>query len=103
VKNADNAAPIMPIPKTPVAKPLRAAPNQLLANGMPTAKTVPATPRRKPNASSSGYERAAPAAPTASTDTIDARHTAMNMVRPPNRSANGPTMIRPSDPTRIGV
>ena len=44
-----------------------------------------------------------PATPTASTGTIDARVTAMSMVRPPKRSVNGPLTSRPSEPTRIGV
>ena len=45
VKNADTAVPIMPMPKTPLAKPRRAGSYQALENGMPTAKIVPATPR----------------------------------------------------------
>ena len=54
VKNADNAVPTMPAPNTPVAKPRRAGSYQLFENGMPTAKIVPATPRKNPNAISSG-------------------------------------------------
>ena len=53
VKKADNAVPTMPIPNTPVAKPRREASYQLFANGIPTAKTVPAMPRKKPKTSSS--------------------------------------------------
>ncbi|CFA94444.1 Uncharacterised protein [Mycobacterium tuberculosis] len=48
VKNAESAVPTMPIPNTPVEKPRRAGWYQLLANGMPTAKIVPATPRKSP-------------------------------------------------------
>ena len=103
VKNADSAVPTMPMPNTPVAKPRRAGSYQLLANGMPTAKMVPAMPRKKPQTSRSGYEPANPAAPTASTGAIDANEIAMNIVRPPNRSVSAPTKIRPTDPTRIGV
>ena len=54
VKKAESAVPTMPIPKTPVAKPRRAGSYQLFANGIPTAKIVPATPRKNPNTSSSG-------------------------------------------------
>jgi hypothetical protein len=53
VKNADNPVPIMPAPKTPVARPRRAGSNQLFTKGMPAANTVPATPRKKPNANNS--------------------------------------------------
>lgn len=103
VKNADRAVPTMPIPKTPVAKPRRDASYQWLANGIPTAKMVPAIPRKKPNTSSIGYEPAEPAAPTASTGTIDASEIAMNIARPPKRSVSEPTTMRPREPTRIGV
>ncbi|CKV67622.1 Uncharacterised protein [Mycobacterium tuberculosis] len=48
MKNAESAVPTMPIPNTPVEKPRRAGWYQLLANGMPTAKIVPATPRKSP-------------------------------------------------------
>ena len=54
VKNADSAVPTIPMPKTPVAKPRREASYQLFANGMPTAKTVPAMPRKKPHTSNNG-------------------------------------------------
>ena len=54
VKNADNAVPPMPTPKTPVANPRRAGGYQAFANGMPIAKVVPAIPRKNPNTSSSG-------------------------------------------------
>ena len=54
VKKADSAVPTMPMPNTPVAKPRRGASYQLFANGIPTAKIVPAMPRKKPNTSSSG-------------------------------------------------
>jgi len=54
VKNADKAVPTMPMPNTPVAKPRRAGSYQLFANGIPIAKTVPATPRKKPDTSSNG-------------------------------------------------
>jgi hypothetical protein len=70
---------------------------------MPTAKIVPAMPRKKPHTSNSGYDPAVPAAPTATTGTIEAREMAMNIVRPPNRSVSEPMMIRPIDPTKIGV
>ena len=54
VKNADSAVPTIPMPNTPVAKPRREASYQLFANGMPTAKTVPAIPRKKPHTSNNG-------------------------------------------------
>ena len=54
VKKAETAVPIMPMPKTPVANPRRSGVNQALENGMPTAKIVPAMPRRNPPTSSSG-------------------------------------------------
>ena len=54
VKKAESAVPTMPMPNTPVAKPRRAGSYQLLANGMPTAKIVPAMPRKNPNTNSSG-------------------------------------------------
>ncbi len=54
VKKADSAVPTMPIPNTPVAKPRRPGSYQLLANGMPTAKIVPAIPRKNPHTSSIG-------------------------------------------------
>ena len=44
VKKADSAVPPIPAPKTPVAKPRRESSYQLLTSGIPTAKTVPATP-----------------------------------------------------------
>ena len=52
VKNADNAVPPIPAPKTPVAKPRRAGSYQALANGMPIANVVPPMPRKNPKTSS---------------------------------------------------
>ncbi len=51
VSHADRAVPPMPAPKTPVAKPRRSGRYQAFAKGTPTAKEVPATPRRKPETS----------------------------------------------------
>ena len=103
VKNADSAVPTMPAPNTPVAKPRRAGSYQLFENGMPTAKIVPATPRKNPNTINNGYDPIVPAIPTANTGTIDDRVTAMSMTRPPKRSVSGPLTSRPNDPTRMGV
>ena len=75
--------PPIPAPKTPVAKPRRAGSNQALTNGMPTAKVVPATPRKKPNTSSSGYDLSDPANATSSTGIADARVSTVNISRPP--------------------
>ncbi len=83
VKNADKAVPPMPAPKTPVAKPRRAGSNQALTKGMPTAKVVPATPRKKPNTRSSGYDFSDPARATSSTGIAEARVSTVNITRPP--------------------
>ena len=42
------AVPPMPAPKMPIASPRRSGGNHALTNGTPTAKTVPAMPRKKP-------------------------------------------------------
>lgn len=54
MKNADKAVPTMPMPNTPVANPRRAGGYHALTNEIPTAKTVPAIPRKNPNTNSNG-------------------------------------------------
>ena len=83
VKNADSAVPPMPAPKTPVAKPRRDGGYQALTNGMPTAKAVPAIPRKNPKINSSTYESMAPANATSSTGTMETSEMTVNIVRPP--------------------
>ena len=52
VKKAASAVPPMPAPNTPVANPRRDGGYQAFTNGMPTAKAVPAIPRKNPNINS---------------------------------------------------
>ena len=59
-------------------------------------------PRKKPPTSSDTIE-VCPARPTNSTGTIVESEMSGNMIRPPNRSVNAPTGIRPSDPTMTGT
>jgi hypothetical protein len=42
------AVPPMPAPKMPIARPRFSGGNQAFTNGTPTAKAVPAIPRKKP-------------------------------------------------------
>ena len=42
------AVPPMPAPKMPMARPRFSGGNQALTKGTPTAKAVPAMPRKKP-------------------------------------------------------
>jgi hypothetical protein len=48
------AVPPMPMPKTPMAKPLRAGGYQAETSGTPTANVVPPRPRKKPVTISAG-------------------------------------------------
>ena len=103
VANAETAVPIIPIPKIPLANPRRAGGNQALEKGMPTAKIVPATPRKKPATTSSQKLPIDPARATSSTAGTDASSTRVNIRLPPKRSVIAPTRMRPSEPTRTGV
>src|SRR6266536_449487 len=96
------AVPPMPAPNTPTARPRRCGGNQALTNGTPTAKAVPATPRKKPPTSSAARLEW-PANPTNSTGTIVTNDTIGNITRPPNRSVSAPTGMRPSEPTTTGT
>ena len=96
------AVPPMPAPKTPMAMPRRLGGNQALTNGTPTAKAVPAMPRKNPPTSSAA-KLEWPARPRNSTGMIVTNDTAGSMTRPPNRSVSAPTGMRPSEPTSTGT
>ncbi|CAH0257399.1 hypothetical protein SRABI128_03058 [Microbacterium sp. Bi128] len=93
----------MPAPKTPVAKPRRAGSYQALTKGIPTAKTVPATPSSTPAASTRAKESRLPPTATSRIGTMEASRTKVNMARPPYLSVKAPTTIRPSEPTKTGM
>ena len=54
VSNAEAAAPPIPAPTTPVARPRRIGSNQALTNGIPTANVAPLMPSRNAAVSSIG-------------------------------------------------
>src|SRR5262245_33607610 len=92
----------MPIPKMPMARPRRRGGNHALTNGTPTAKAVPAMPRKNPPTTRPAGEPY-PESPSEGTGTIVASETSGNISRPPYRSVSAPTGIRPSDPTTTGT
>ena len=95
------AVPPMPTPNTPSAKPRRAGGYQPETSGTPTANEVPPMPRKKPAATSAGYESCTYA--STSTGTTVARLTAGNISRAPKRSVSAPMGMRPTDPTTTGT
>src|SRR5664279_1689156 len=96
------AVPPMPAPKTPMAVPRRSGANHALTNGTPTAKAVPAIPRKKPPTSRPANEEC-PTKPRYSTGTMVANDTAGNITRPPSLSVRAPTGTRPRAPTITGT
>ena len=95
--------PPIPAPKTPVAKPRRDGSYQALTKGIPTAKTVPATPSSSPAPSTRAKELRSPPTATSRIGRMEASSTKVNMARPPYLSVRAPTTIRPSEPTNTGM
>jgi len=76
------AVPPIPAPKIPTASPRRSGGNQAVTNGTPTAKDVPAIPRKNPPASNAARLEW-PNRPRNSTGMIVAIDTIGNITRPP--------------------